>query len=251
VHKIDGHDIEWNEDGGSTIIESSGMVYKIRKDPSCASASDRRRLGKLDLSGFSVVQERGNICSITGTDGDDMMTGSGGNDKLSGGDGNDKLSGGDGNDTLDGGAGDDHLEGGAGNDHLTGGIGNDLLDGGDGDDHLFGGAGNNTAIFAGKRSGYGFALKKDELLPLTFLQVTHGKEVDTLFGIETLKFADATCTVASSKGDIKPEDKWLAYVGISSKLYSPKEDRCDKNGQTLLEGSHHFYGTVYVCISCE
>ncbi|EJK47499.1 hypothetical protein THAOC_33773, partial [Thalassiosira oceanica] len=32
LHKIEGHDIEWDEDGGATIFESSGMVYEIKKD---------------------------------------------------------------------------------------------------------------------------------------------------------------------------------------------------------------------------
>ncbi|EJK58026.1 hypothetical protein THAOC_21878, partial [Thalassiosira oceanica] len=58
LHKIDGHDIEWNEDGGATIFESSGRVYKIKKNPNCASTSERRRLGKVK---FEITVEVGGI----------------------------------------------------------------------------------------------------------------------------------------------------------------------------------------------
>ena len=158
LHKIDGHDIEWNEDGGATIVESSGKVYKIKKDPACASTSERRRLQGLisldfevDLDGFSV-ELAGDVCvlvgsgqddSLRGTAADDTIRGGPGHDTLGGGAGNDVLSGGAGGDTLLGGAGNDLLSGGAGEDSLDGEDGNDVLSGGDGGDDLSGGDGND------------------------------------------------------------------------------------------------------------
>jgi hypothetical protein len=85
-------------------------------------------------------------CTITGTNGDDVLKGTpgddvicglGGNDTLLGGAGDDVLLGGDGRDNLRGGTGADILRGEAGNDTLTtrdGVSGNDTADGGGGSD---------------------------------------------------------------------------------------------------------------------
>ncbi|MBO9502946.1 calcium-binding protein, partial [Brevundimonas sp. A19_0] len=121
----------------------------------------------------------GNIVTITGPDGTDVLTdvellrfddglvsltgfglrlkGLGGDDVLHGTDLNDVLDGGDipplwvangsdrnGRDQLFGHGGDDILYGGGENDLLDGGSGNDLLDGGTGADQMYGGTGNDT-----------------------------------------------------------------------------------------------------------
>jgi Ca2+-binding RTX toxin-like protein len=95
----------------------------------------------------------GVACTITGTDGDDVLEGTegadvicglAGNDSITGLGGNDTLRGGAGNDTVKGGAGDDLVRGGAGNDALRGGPGNDTVKGGGGNDNLKGGSGNDA-----------------------------------------------------------------------------------------------------------
>ncbi|EJK50897.1 hypothetical protein THAOC_29990 [Thalassiosira oceanica] len=106
LHKIDGHDIEWNEDGGATIVESSGMVYEIKKDPTCASASERRRLNNLD-SGEGFLVEVDKVCGISGTNENDIISTIDIEIALDGGGGNDRLTGEDGEDTLYGGDGED------------------------------------------------------------------------------------------------------------------------------------------------
>jgi Ca2+-binding RTX toxin-like protein len=92
-------------------------------------------------------------CTITGTEGDDVLPGTvrsdvicglGGDDRILGGGGNDVLYGDAGDDSLFGGNRGDRLEGGPGNDALNGEKGDDRLFGGDGDDLLFGGPGFDT-----------------------------------------------------------------------------------------------------------
>jgi CSLREA domain-containing protein len=85
-------------------------------------------------------------CTITGTNGNDILPGTtlgdvicglGGRDQIDGGGGSDILKGGDGNDALVGGTGRDKLYAGTGNDGLNtrdGVQGNDLADGGPGTD---------------------------------------------------------------------------------------------------------------------
>lgn len=65
------------------------------------------------------------VCSILGTDGDDVLTGSPFDDIICGLGGNDRLDGGDGDDVLLGGEGDDELVGGEGDDCMVGGPGSD------------------------------------------------------------------------------------------------------------------------------
>ncbi len=97
-------------------------------------------------------------CTITGTEGDDVLEGTeaadiicglAGNDTITGLGGNDTLRGGQGNDTAKGGAGDDAVRGGAGDDALRAGPGNDSVKGGGGNDNLKGGSGND-ALRGGK-----------------------------------------------------------------------------------------------------
>ena len=44
LHRIDGHDIKFAEDGGVVIAESSGRIIQIKKDEACAASAERRRL---------------------------------------------------------------------------------------------------------------------------------------------------------------------------------------------------------------
>ncbi|SNS50847.1 MULTISPECIES: calcium-binding protein [unclassified Azospirillum] len=77
--------------------------------------------------------------------------------------------------------------GGNGNDLLTGNLADNSLTGGAGNDTLVGGAGTDTAIFTGTYASYSIALSGSDL------RVTSSKgEVDSLSGIEWLKFDDRT-----------------------------------------------------------
>lgn len=82
-------------------------------------------------------------CTITGTDGDDVLVGTSGPDVMCGLGGDDDLRGRGGDDVLDGGDGADLLAGADGADHLLGGDGVDVLSPGTGDDMVDGdGSGN-------------------------------------------------------------------------------------------------------------
>ena len=83
------------------------------------------------------------VCTITGTDGDDVLVGTEGADVICGLDGDDILVGGQGPDVLHGGGGRDRLYGQADGDTLIGSWGADLLYGGPGDDVLYGGRGTD------------------------------------------------------------------------------------------------------------
>jgi RTX calcium-binding nonapeptide repeat (4 copies) len=95
-------------------------------------------------------------CTITGTNGPDILIGTPGRDVICGLGGNDVLDGNGGNDILRGGPGNDLLNGGNGNDVLAGGPGNDKLQGDRGSDRVYGGLGKDV-IFAWD----GFADKLD------------------------------------------------------------------------------------------
>jgi 5'-nucleotidase len=83
------------------------------------------------------------VCTITGTEGDDVLVGTPGDDVICGLGGNDLLKGRAGNDVLLGGDGDDRLRGGAGKDVIRGNAGDDVIIGGRNDDSLYGGSGND------------------------------------------------------------------------------------------------------------
>ena len=66
-------------------------------------------------------------CTVTGTNGPDVLFGTPGPDVICGLGGDDKLFGLNGNDVLIGGPGNDYLEGGAGHDTMLGGPGKDTF----------------------------------------------------------------------------------------------------------------------------
>jgi len=86
-------------------------------------------------------------CTITGTDGPDILLGTPGRDVICALGGDDQVAGLNGDDVLLGGAGNDTIEGGAGHDTMLGGAGNDsfrsydatrdVLDGGPGRDYAW------------------------------------------------------------------------------------------------------------------
>ena len=44
LHKVDGHDIKFSDDGGVVIVEASGRIIQIKKDIACATSTEGRRL---------------------------------------------------------------------------------------------------------------------------------------------------------------------------------------------------------------
>jgi len=115
----------------------------------------------------SLAVEPNPDCTITGTDGPDVINGTsgadvicglGGDDLINGGNGDDVIFTGEGDDTVNAGAGNDTVYGDLGDDRLTGGPGADQLWGGDGSDALRGGTGNDAITGgAGPDSEYGDA----------------------------------------------------------------------------------------------
>jgi len=94
----------------------------------CATPVEIMPTGEPTPSVDGMCRVSAAVCSILGTDGDDVLTGSPFDDIICGFGGNDRIDGGDGNDVLFGGEGDDELVGGAGNDCLIGGPGDDAAD---------------------------------------------------------------------------------------------------------------------------
>ena len=84
------------------------------------------------------------ICTIVGSEGDDIINGTPGNDVICGLGGDDRINGLDGNDTILGGLGNDVLIGSNGEDRLIGGPGDDDISGSGGDDMILGDAGDDT-----------------------------------------------------------------------------------------------------------
>ena len=76
----------------------------------------------------------GQVATIVGTEGDDLLPGSPGNDVIAGLGGDDVINSGLGNDVICGDAGNDELNGGFGADRMDGGMGVDRLLGADGPD---------------------------------------------------------------------------------------------------------------------
>lgn len=95
-------------------------------------------------SGRDVIMGLSGKDTINGRGGDDRICGGDGADTLKGGAGDDELYGNDGADTLVGGPGEDHLYGALGDDRLFGFAGDDFFNGGEGNDLIVGGAGNDT-----------------------------------------------------------------------------------------------------------
>ena len=165
---------------------------------------------------------------LEGGAGEDELSGGGGDDLIAGGAGADVLDGGDGVDTLSyagsdagvtvdlasgaaaGGhaAGDvisgfenltgsafaDTLTGDGGANTLSGGAGDDLLTGGGGDDVIAGGAGSDTAVFSGLFADHQVVQRGGDIV------VTGADGVDTLSGVETLRFADRDVAASGLPG---------------------------------------------------
>lgn len=210
-----------------------------------------------------VIQGSDANDTLTGGRGDDELVGGSGNDILQGGAGNDTLKGGVGNDLLRGGEGDDHLEGGAGSDILEGGAGDDSLEGGGdadilrggaGDDTLEGGAGNDTleggegrdtAVFSGARNQYRIEFSGERII------VTHENDgpdgVDTLTGIEVLRFGDAKLDLTLAVRVFDAEGRLKALYG-EDELAQALASAVEGDTIELREGSYELDGDSFAGI---
>jgi uncharacterized repeat protein (TIGR01451 family) len=144
-----------------------------------------------DGQGVGTIRTDGDVCTMVGTEGadllvgtsgDDVICGLGANDDLRGMGGNDLVFAGTGNDTVTGGEGNDTLYGEAGNDHLFGEAGGDAVFGGsDGDLLLSGGLGaDRVEGEAGSDIAFGDA-GADTMLGGDGDDVLHGDDGDAVF----------------------------------------------------------------------
>lgn len=150
--------------------------------------------------GFGKAQGR----LIDGTPKGDILIGSNRDDTVGGGAGGDIVIGLGGNDLIDAGAGADIVLAGRGDDTVIGGAGNDLIQGGAGDD-LIVATGGNDRIFGGRgldvvQYDHGIDAARIDTSGRFFQTVTvtlmdaNGRAIerDRLFGVEEVRFADAT-----------------------------------------------------------
>lgn len=96
--------------------------------------------------GADVICGKGGNDTIRGLGGDDIIRGGNGKDTIYGGAGNDLVDGGDADDMIKGEAGNDSIIGGFGADTISGGLGDDTVDGRDANDVLNGDAGNDFLV---------------------------------------------------------------------------------------------------------
>jgi Ca2+-binding RTX toxin-like protein len=129
-------------------VDAAGSAYLVGGPRSTAA---RSASGSDPVALFSRVAS----CTVTGTEGDDLLTGTpgpdvicagGGDDVVDGGGGHDVLVLGGGHDEVVAGSGVDVVRAGAGRDLVRGGADRDLLLGGPGADRLLGGGGDDTLV---------------------------------------------------------------------------------------------------------
>ena len=138
-------------------------------------------------------------CTITGTDGDDLIAGTDGDDVICAGDGDDVIDGkggddviiagpgddvvdaGDGDDIVKGGSGDDEIAGGDGDDTIGGGSGDDRVDGGPGDDAMHGATGEDVLVGGEGDDLTDGGTGEDALLPVA---VGRGQGIESLMSVE-------------------------------------------------------------------
>lgn len=164
----------------------------------------------------------------------DTFTGTAGNDTIIGTGGNDVLRGDRGADSLVGLAGQDTLYGGTGNDRLFGGAGADWIDGG---------ADIDVAVFAGRRSEYLISRSGDLV---TVRRLADPSDVDTLYAVEGLQFADRELNTARIRltprdfsGDGRADILWRNSANGNLNLWQmdgrgvTSNDRIQAGGKTV------------------
>ena len=102
-----------------------------------------------------------------------------------------------GNDTVVAAGGADIVVAGSGNDKVYGGSGDDELKGDSGDDWLDGGADCDTAVYGGASSAYAISFDQ-QTGSYSINSTSQGEGLDTLVGIEQLKFSDGLFSLTPS-----------------------------------------------------
>ena len=144
-------------------------------------------------------------------------------------------------DTLKGNAAANVLTGGAGADKLYGKEGNDTLVGGAGNDTLDGGAGTDVAVYSGAISDYRQVQNADGSWTITDLRSGSPDGIDTLFGIETLRFGAPASTASGGAEELDHLDE-IPFAQVQSdsfdfsffrpgKMSAGSNDRWDETGQ--------------------
>ena len=125
---------------------------------------------------------------------------------------------------------------GVGNDSISAGEGHDSIDAGVGNDTLDGGTGVDTAIYTGNRADYTFSRTSTGF---TISSLSEG--IDTLTGIEILRFADATVTLGAN--NLPTGGVTLSGASTQDKILTAAHTLADADGlgtvnyQWLADGS--------------
>jgi len=196
-------------------------------------------VGTLRFNGVDVSAAATATEIRVGTDSTDTLTATSTAGLISGLVGDDTLGGGSGADTLFGGTGNDIISGNAAADILIGGLGADTLSGGAGNDRLFGGRGSDVAVFSGNVTDYTISLG-NVAGEATVTHSTSG-EIDTLTGIETLRFSNGDQALSSPSvpsGDQSAiyVDSHSGPVSVLNGAYSVKQTATVASGQTVTVG---------------
>jgi Ca2+-binding RTX toxin-like protein len=242
----DGNDSLYDNTGNNQLYGGAGDDY-LRRDAGGSGSTtldggdgnDRYYIAGstgtvsiADNSGNDTIEAVGLTFSLAGTEIENLwssgtLTGNALDNELRAGWGNDTLTGDDGSDTLIGdddlgsAYGNDVLYGGNGNDSLYGGVDNDTLSGGAGNDLLFGGSdwlppgatnALDTAQYALARTAY--VVTRVDATTITVEALSGGEGIDTLTGIETLRFADQDIAVSGIASGPSPfSDRITGTVG--------------------------------------
>ena len=167
------------QDYGMIVIDNSGrskVMFEYIGTAGWGGTIDENTVSPLPLERFRVLDTRtipvDAGCTITGTEGDDVLEGTksadvicglGGNDQLRGFGGNDVIYGGEGEDRILGGGGQDAIDAGPGADIVVGGDGRDVIDPGIGEDRVIGGRGSDRVLARdGEQDSIDGGLGRDE-----------------------------------------------------------------------------------------
>ena len=164
---------------GNDTLDGVAGIDEVDYFDSATAINVDLSIGTATDDGLGGTDTLVNIEEVHGSDFDDVIAGDSNANTLEGESGND---------TLDGKLGDDKLFGSEGDDTLTGGAGNDFIDGGSGAD---------VAVFTGNLADYTISDTGSGVL------VSGTDGTDTVSGVETLQFDDATIGVGVGSGEFQ------------------------------------------------
>ena len=133
------------------------------------------------------------VCTIVGTDSNDLLVGTAGPDVICG------LGG---DDTIRGLNGDDVIDAGSGNDAVTGGTGNDSIDPGTGTDTAAGNTGINTLYLGSAGVNLTVSLSKGTVSATEYTSKISGfQNVTTGSGADIIQGSSAANLISTGEGD--------------------------------------------------